>query len=213
MRFLLCDDHSLFRAGLELVLQDIEGDVEVSGVEDGESLLAETERDDDYDLVLLDLGLPGASGFEVLTRLRAKHPDLPVAVLSGSDSPGDMRNALDLGAIGYVPKSANGAILLAAIQLMLSGGVYVPPEMFAEESPTPSPKTRRSPSADAPQLSPRQREVLRLMAEGLTNAEIGEVLSIAQGTVKSHVMRVFEELRVDNRTEAALRYQAMTRKD
>ncbi|MEZ4331487.1 MAG: response regulator transcription factor [Myxococcota bacterium] len=214
LRILLCDDHALFRDGLRLVLAELEEEVELVGAADAAGALREVAANDDLDLVLLDLALPDASGLEVLARLRADHPAVPVAVLSGSEATRDVRSALDMGAVGFIPKSSTASILLAAIRLVLSGGVYVPPQLLdGADTEAGAPRALRSrvDAGVAPRLSPRQWEVLALLAEGRSNGEIGNALAIAPGTVKSHVMRIYEELQVNNRTEAALRFRELDR--
>jgi DNA-binding NarL/FixJ family response regulator len=201
MRILLCDDHALFREGLELVLSQLEGDVELFGVGDAETALARAAEYDDLDLVLLDIQLPGMDGFAALRELRRRHPALPVVVLAASERPEDARAALDGGASGFIPKSTQGAVLRGALSLVLSGGVYVPPLLLSA--------LEREPRAQAAELSPRQVEVLRLLARGLTNKEIARVLGIAAGTVKTHVVRIYEILEVSNRTEAAMRLREL----
>jgi DNA-binding NarL/FixJ family response regulator len=201
MRILLCDDHALFREGLELVLSQLDHDVELLGVGDGETALARAAENDDLDLVLLDIQLPGMDGFAALRELRRRHPALPVVVLSASERPEDVRAALDGGASGFIPKSTQGGVLRGALALVLSGGVYVPPLLLGA--------LERAPRAQAAELSPRQVEVLRLLARGLTNKEIARVLGIAAGTVKTHVVRIYEILEVSNRTEAAMRLREL----
>ncbi|MDJ0866728.1 MAG: response regulator transcription factor [Myxococcota bacterium] len=199
MRILLCDDHALFRDGLELVLEQLGEPVELTGVGDAEAALAEVRAgEDDLDLVLLDLGLPGMDGFAALERLRRDHPAVPVVMLSASERARDVKRALDAGAAGFIPKSTRGSVLLSALRLVLSGGVYVPPLMLDAAEAAP-----------APDLTPRQVEVLRLMARGLTNKEISGVLGIAAGTVKTHIVRIYEVLDVSNRTEAAMRMREL----
>jgi DNA-binding NarL/FixJ family response regulator len=198
MKILVCDDHALFREGLELVLGQLDPAAELVSVGDGESALARVAADDALELVLLDLGLPGMGGFAALDALRRDHPSVPVVVLSASESPADVRSALDRGASGFIPKSTRGSVLLSALRLVLSGGVYVPPLVMEGAAAEPA----RDPRAA---LTGRQLEVLRLLARGLTNREIAEVLKIAEGTVKTHVMHIYEALDVTNRTEAAMR--------
>jgi len=204
MRILVCDDHALFREGLELVIGQLDETVELFGVGDAESALARIDADDDVDLVLLDLQLPGMDGFTALARLRREHPSVPVVLLSASEQPADVRVALDAGAAGFIPKSTRGSVLLGALQLVLAGGVYVPPFMLD----APAPSTR---PLDG--LSPRQLEVLRLLARGLTNKDIARVLGIAEGTVKTHVIHLYEALEVTNRTEAAMRMRELGLED
>jgi len=199
MRILVCDDHALFREGLEGVLDRLDDEVELRGVDDAEALLAEVRAaEDDLDLVLLDIRLRGMHGFDALARLRRDHPSVPVVVVSASERPEDVRRALDGGAAGFIPKSTRGPVLVSALRLVLAGGVYVPPLLLDA-----------APAAKAAELTPRQVDVLRLLARGLTNREICGVLGIAEGTVKSHVMRIYELLSVTNRTEAAMRLREL----
>jgi DNA-binding NarL/FixJ family response regulator len=207
MKILVCDDHALFREGLELVLAQLDPAAELSSVGDAESALARVAADDALDLVLLDLGLPGMDGFAALEALRRDHPSVPVVVLSASESPADVRSALDRGASGFIPKSTRGSVLLSALRLVLSGGVYVPPLVMdgaAQAGPARDPRGA---------LTGRQHEVLRLLARGLTNREIAEVLKIAEGTVKTHVLHIYETLDVTNRTEAAMRMHELGLED
>jgi DNA-binding NarL/FixJ family response regulator len=203
MKILVCDDHALFREGLELVLGQLDPAAELASVGDAESALARVAADDALDLVLLDLQLPGMDGFAALDRLRQDHPSVPVVVLSASESPAHVRSALERGASGFIPKSTRGSVLLSALRLVLSGGVYVPP-LVLDGGAAPGPE--RDPKSA---LTGRQLEVLRLLARGLTNREIAEVLKIAEGTVKTHVMHVYEALDVTNRTEAAMRMREL----
>ncbi|MGH0028195.1 MAG: response regulator [Myxococcota bacterium] len=203
MRILLCDDHALFREGLELVMSQLDGEVELVGVGDAESALARVEQDDDLDLVLLDIELPGMDGFAGLAELRRRHPAVPVVLLSASERPEDVQRAIDGGASGFIPKSTQGSVLLGALRLVISGGIYVPPLMLGVV-----PEASR-PRPDASGLSPRQLEVLRLLGRGLTNKEISEVLGIAPATVKSHIVHIYEILDVSNRTEAAMRMREL----
>jgi DNA-binding NarL/FixJ family response regulator len=199
MRLLICDDHALFREGLELVLEQL-GPAELTSVGDAESALARVREDDGIDLVLLDLRLPGMSGFEALDALRREHPDVPVVVLSASESVADVRAVLARGASGFIPKSARGSVLLAALRRVLAGHVYVP-EVLADAGDGVPVASRV--------LTGRQIEVLRLLARGLTNREIAEVLRISEETAKTHVKHIYEALDVSNRTEAAMRMREL----
>jgi DNA-binding NarL/FixJ family response regulator len=197
MKILVCDDHALFREGLELVLAQLDAAVQLESVESAELALARVAADDTLELVLLDLQLPGMGGFAALEALRRDHPSVPVVVLSASESPADVRAALERGASGFIPKSTRGSVLLSALRLVLAGGIYVPPLMMDAVAAVAPVRTTS--------LTGRQVEVLRLLARGLTNREIADVLHIAEGTVKTHVMHVYETLDVTNRTEAAMR--------
>lgn len=201
MKILICDDHALFREGLELVLGQLDAAAELTSVADAEAALACVREDDGFDLVLLDLRLRGMSGFAALDALRREHPEVPVVVLSASESPADVRTALERGASGFIPKSTRGSVLLEALRGVLAGDVYVPPlSLGGSAAARPAPR---------PALTGRQIEVLRLLARGLTNREIAEVLRITEETAKSHVKHIYEALDVNNRTEAAMRMREL----
>jgi DNA-binding NarL/FixJ family response regulator len=204
---LVCDDHAVFRAGLRLVLQAIDEDVELLEAADGSEALRLADAHPDLDLVLLDLEMPGIDGRTGLRRLREAHPEIPVVIVSAAEDGVQMRDAIEAGASGYVPKGLPERAMRAALQLVLAGGVFVPRGALSAPPPestsdTESRRERRR--ARVAGLTPRQREVLQLMVRGLTNREICGVLAIAEGTVKAHVAAIFDALDVSNRTEAAL---------
>jgi DNA-binding NarL/FixJ family response regulator len=134
------------------------------------------------------------SGLDGLAALVERHPLLPVVVLSASLAPEDMQQALDGGATGFIPKTATGPVMLSALRLVLSGGVYVPPEMLA---PPPRPDA----SGEHP-LTPRQIEVLRLLERGDPNKVIARELALSEATVKAHIGAIMRALGVRNRTQA-----------
>ena len=205
MKILICDDHALFRQGLLHVLSEIDGSprlLESGGIEELWALL---EEHDDADLLLLDLRMPGVEGLEALTLIRDRYPAVPVVIVSATDSQTDVVAALDAGALGFVPKSSTAPVLLGALQLVLSGGVYIPPQALGSAVGGNEATPQGPPPANADRasrLTPRQLEVLRLMARGLTNRDICRVLEVAEGTVKAHVAAILETLDVSNRTEA-----------
>jgi DNA-binding NarL/FixJ family response regulator len=189
LKILSCEDHALFRDGLRGVVAELPDAPELIGAGSAAEAFRVLEADPDVCLVLLDLALPDADGFDVLRAMRERHPLVAVAVVSASESPRDVREALEAGASGFIPKSAERGVLLGALQMVLAGGVYAPPGLLRDEPATAG-------------LTPRQVEVARLMAKGLTNAEIADVLGIGAGTVKTHVAAILETLEVSNRTEA-----------
>lgn len=209
MKLLLCDDHAVFRAGLKGTLgaDGIEF-VEASTAAECIALLA---REDDVDAVLLDLSMPGSDPWEGLERLRAEHPSIPVIVVSGTEDADTVRTALDHGAVGFIPKSSPPPIYRAALDLVLQGGVYLPPQILAGKMGTSGPDAgdapRRRRRAGASKLTGRQNDVAALLVKGLTNAEIASALGIAEGTVKTHMSAIFDVLEVTNRTEAVLAIQ------
>ncbi len=200
MKVLVCDDHAVFRDGLRSVLGDLDGSFEILEAESGEAALSLVAEHPDLDLVLLDLEMPGLGGASALEQLRQDHPGTPVVIVSSHQDAGVMRKVIEGGASGFIPKSSKRPVLASALGLVLSGGVYVPPELLT--APTESQGQRRKRRVG--ELTERQREVLALLARGLTNKEIGDVLGIALGTTKTHIAAILEALEVTNRTEAAM---------
>lgn len=204
MKLLTCDDHALFRAGLRTAVHELDPDGEMAEVGTASELFRMLEERSDFDLLLLDLGLPDVAGLELLERVRNPHPATPVVIVSASDDRSVIRRALGLGAMGFIPKTASGPVLVGALRLVVSGGVYVPPELLEElqqEIPAnvPSPTLEKNLES----LTARQREVVMLIAKGLTNREIAGVLDISEATVKHHAAAIYATLEVTNRTEAA----------
>ena len=186
------------REGVAAVLQQATEGAEVLHAENGVSALATIARRPDIDVVFLDLMLPDPGGLAVLQELGERHPGLPIIMLSSSEEPTDVRRALALGALGYVPKSASSATLLAALQLVLAGEIYVPPFVVHETS---GPEALAAGAVGAA-LTERQIEVLKLIAADKTNKQIAYRLTVSEKTVKAHVTAIFRALRVANRAEA-----------
>jgi DNA-binding NarL/FixJ family response regulator len=190
------DDHRLVREALAPFIQRLAPTVrldEASTVDEAIKLL---EGDNQCDLILLDLNMPGMDGFEGFNRLQHVAPDTPIAVLSGSIDPSDVSQALAHGAAGYIPKTTAGTTLVNALQIILAGEVYVPPALMSAQASRGARETRSVPLAD------RQMDVLKALAEGLTNKEIARRLGIAEITVKVHLQSIYRKLGVSNRTEA-----------
>lgn len=200
MKILVCDDHAVFRDGLRSVLSELGDSLEVLEADTGEAALACVLEHPDLDLVLLDLEMPGLGGMATLDQLRRDHPATPVAIVSAHQDAGVMRKVIDAGASGFIPKSSKRLVLASALQLILNGGIYVPPEMIAAPEETQVARRKRR----VGELTERQREVLVLLSKGLTNREIGGVLDIALGTTKTHIAAILEALEVTNRTEASM---------
>jgi DNA-binding NarL/FixJ family response regulator len=189
MKVLLIDDHPLFRQGLRTLLLPLDAELEID--EAGACAEAlERLATAVYDLVLLDLKLPGQSGLDALEALREAAPAAPIVVLSGEDDPRTLRGAIDRGAMGFIPKSSTQELLIQALRLVLAKGIYLPPAALDGMD------------ADLPSLTPRQLEVLRCVIQGLPNKVIARVLDISDWTVKQHVSEVLHRLGARNRTEA-----------
>ncbi len=187
MRILMIDDHALFRDGMRLLLQQLDDAAEILEADGCEQVL----RGRDWippDLVLLDLGLPGLGGLDGVRALRGSWPDACLVVISGVDEVDTIHTAIGAGAAGYILKSANSQEMLGALRLVIAGGVYVPTHARAVITPRSS----------APELTPRQRQVLGLLVRGLANRDIAKDLGMAESTVRGHVSEL-----LGVRTEAA----------
>ena len=214
MKFLLVDDHALIREALRGVLKELDGSaaiLEASRWGDAARLLGEHP---DPALVLLDLGLPDRDGFEALKEARAHHPRIPVIILSANCERASVVKALDLGAVGFIPKTGERDVMLGALRLVFSGGVYIPPEILSRsEAPAGaglSTAAGRRPEGSAPTspadigLTARQVDVLALMMQGKSNKAICRTLDLAEPTVKNHVTAILKALKASNRTEAVV---------
>ena len=233
MKVLLVDDHPLVLSALQAVIQSIGSDTTVVGVDSAAAARAALASDSDFDLVLLDLALGDADGFDVLVEFRAAYPAVPVVVVSASDRASDVIRAIDSGAMGFVPKKSSHAELHQALTLVMTGSMYVPPSMLGLEfgrsvaSDTvpgvmrPSgevplgPAARPEPHQKLPSmkdvgLTPRQAEVLSLLLQGLPNKLIARQLNLSVETVKDHVAAVLRALGVSSRTQAVLAVSQMT---
>jgi len=200
MKMLLIDDHPLFVEGIRGVLQRLDDAIDIQTSGSCEEALALTENDDDYDLVLLDLNLPGVSGLDGMQQLRHQLPATPIVLLSASEDRNKVLRAIELGAKGYIPKSSTPDVIITALQLVLSGGVYLPMAVLD----TVNNSQAKTCTVDGQTLTPRQTEVLALLAEGHTNKAIGNQLEMAENTVRVHVSAILRFLGVDNRTEASV---------
>jgi two-component system nitrate/nitrite response regulator NarL len=201
MKLLIVDDHPVVRDGLAALLRQSGPDVTVLLAEGGSQGLALADGHPDLDLVVLDLAMPGSDGFATLHEFGRLQPQLPVVVVSSSEDPRDVRRALASGALGYIPKSAPPRTILAAVQFVLAGNVYVP--SLLAENPTRDEPGNYSARKSNVSLTGRQIDVLRLLRQGRSNKEIGRALGLSEKTVKVHVTALFKALNVANRMQAA----------
>jgi DNA-binding NarL/FixJ family response regulator len=196
MKVLLVDDHAMFRDGVSLLISLRFPGVDLLHAGTLAEALALLARHGDVDVVLLDLAMPDSSGLDALTRLRDETPGVRTVVLSADDTPATVHGAIEQGAAGFIPKTAEGKVLEEALRIVLDGGVFVPRSVTGPLAPKPE--------ADALGLSPRQLEVLRLLIEGAPNKRICRELSLAESTVKTHMQEIFRRLDVNNRTQAVI---------
>lgn len=194
MKFLLVDDHALFRHGLLLLLSRFPGEHEFLEAEDCAAAFAEAAAHADIDLVLLDLALPGMNGLDGLVRLRALCPGTPVVLLSANENANIIVDGVRRGAHGFIPKSSSPEVMAAALQVVLAGGTYLPAIGVTSHAPVPDERCV---------LTARQREVLALLVRNLSNKEISEALGMRVNTVRVHVAAILRILGVENRNDAA----------
>ncbi|MBF0306106.1 MAG: response regulator transcription factor [Alphaproteobacteria bacterium] len=193
MRCLLVDDHVLFREGLALLLAANGFELSEAGSH-ADALRRLADAESGFDVALVDLSMPGDDAFTGIAQLTAQHPGMPVLVVSASSEPRDVRRARSAGARGYVTKASGSALVLEAVRALTAGGTYWSPDVAVATEIAEGPGS----------LTPRQREVLALLREGLSNKEIGLALDLAEITVKLHVGAILRALGVRNRTEAAI---------
>lgn len=204
MKILIVDDHPIYRKGLIALLDQMEPDMGLLQANDGAQALALIAENDDLDVVILDLVIPGMDGLRAIAEFGKIRPELPVIILSSSENPADVRAALANGALGYVPKSAAEHTLLSAIRVVLNGDIYVPPFVLLQTEPGPSAGLTIAPGSDRPVLTERQIEVLRRISAGQLNKIIAVELGLSEKTVKSHITAIFRALNVMNRSQAAV---------
>jgi two-component system, NarL family, nitrate/nitrite response regulator NarL len=203
MKLLVVDDHPLVRAGVASTLQHLAGSDTVLQSGDGVEALAHLAQHPDLAAVLLDLRMSGMVGMALLIQLQRQPPGLPALVLSSSEAPEDVRRVLKAGARGYCPKSANPTTVIAGLQLLLSGEIYVPPFMAIAAS---APEAEPAEASSA--LTPRQHEVLQALCSGKSNEVIARALGMQEKSVKGHVSAIFKSLNVAHRLQAVEAAQA-----
>jgi len=209
MKILLADDHALIRSGLRCELAALADAIDFVEAWNADTLLRMFEQHRDLDLALVDLTMPGMDGARTIGALRTQYPAVPLVVVSGLNDSRQVQEVLRAGAVGFIPKSAVGQLVLPAIRLVLAGGQYLPPQFMSAletveaSAAAPDPPIRKpADSSSVEALSPRQEEVFDLMAKGLSNKMIARQLNISEGTVKSHIATIFDVLRVHNRVSA-----------
>jgi len=198
---IIADDHPLFRDALRLAVASVVTPARIGETGSFEELTAMLERETDVDLVLLDLKMPGISGFSGLIYLRAQYPAIPVVVVSASDDVETIRRSLDFGASGFVPKRFGVEKLGEAILRVLDGDVWVPPDVDLSAASDPEMTKLRDRLVT---LTPQQVRVLMMLSEGLLNKQIAYELGVSEATIKAHVSAILQKLGVESRTQAVI---------
>lgn len=200
-RIVIADDHPLFRGALRQALADGFNKVEISEAGSLDEVGKVVDAAVDIDLILLDLSMPGVKGFSGLMYLRAQYPAIPVVVVSAIEDPQVIRSCLDFGVSGYIPKSVAADTIRQAIETVLGGGVWTPPDLDLSDS---AEAEAMEMIARLATLTPQQVRVLMMLSEGLLNKQIAYELSVSEATVKAHVSAILQKLNVDSRTQAVI---------
>ncbi|WP_426701452.1 response regulator transcription factor [Rhodanobacter sp. Col0626] len=199
---LIADDHPLFRDALQRAVLTALPRAHVHGADSVHALLGLIEQFPDAELLLLDLHMPGARGYSALAHIRGQYPGLPTIVVSGHEEVQVARRALAHGASAYIPKSAASTDIVAAIQAVLDGDVWLPHALL--DGPGELRPDEAAAAAHVAALTPQQFRVMTMIAEGLLNKQIAYDLGVSEATVKAHMTAIMRKLGVNNRTQVAL---------
>jgi DNA-binding NarL/FixJ family response regulator len=208
MKLLVADDHTLFCDILKSYFESLRRDADVDLVHTFDEAYEMLESDSSYDLVILDLCMPGMNGFDGLKKVRRKWSDLKCAIISGVAERWEVRQALEKGACAFFPKSMSGRSLIHAIDLVLTGEKFAPADYVAPPEHPPQSDNNPPGIAGAPahhyKLTPRERDVLKYLIRGASNKTIADGLKLKVVTIKLHVRSICRKLGAHNRTQAAL---------
>jgi len=200
-RLIIADDHPLFRDALRQAVTVVLRSAKIDEAGSFNDLTAMLERDSEVDLVLLDLSMPGISGFSGLIYLRTQYPAIPVVIVSASDDVATIRRSLEFGASGFIPKRFGVETLRNAILKVMEGDVWVPPDVDMSAAADPETAKLRDRLMT---LTPQQVRVLMMLSEGLLNKQIAYELSVSEATIKAHVSAILQKLGVESRTQAVI---------
>ena len=200
-RFVIADDHPLFRGALREAVSGLFADAEIAEAGSFDETSALLDQESDTDLVLLDLSMPGVRGFSGLMYLRAQYPSVPVVVVSANDDPAVIRRCMEFGASGFIPKTLGVEAMRGAIARVLEGGVWTPPDVDLKAGTDAETADLMARLAT---LTPQQVRVLMMLSEGLLNKQIAYNLSVSEATVKAHVSAILQKLGVESRTQAVI---------
>ncbi|KQW21556.1 LuxR family transcriptional regulator [Afipia sp. Root123D2] len=197
----IADDHPLFRGALREAVASVVASVSIDEVGSFEELTAFLEQNGEVDLVLLDLAMPGISGFSGLIYLRAQYPEIPVVIVSASDDGATIRRSMEFGASGFIPKRFGVETLREAIGKVMNGDIWIPSDVDLSATVDPDMMKLRDRLVT---LTPQQVRVLMMLSEGLLNKQIAYELSVSEATIKAHVSAILQKLGVESRTQAVI---------
>jgi DNA-binding NarL/FixJ family response regulator len=210
MKILLADDHWIARAALKHLLKRLDRNVQTLEAERVDQAIEIAEKTPDLRLILLDLLMPGREAMDGLAAVRAACPDVPIVVMSMVEDRRAVLRTIDSGAQGYIPKTASASEILKALRQILQGEIYLPRSLLERGQQTGQPQstdwqqTQSAALLRLQQLTDRQRDVLALLGQGLSNAAIADALKVSENTVRLHVSAILSRLGLSNRTQAAL---------
>lgn len=199
---LIADDHPLFREALHGAINRVLPENEIREAEDANGLYAMVDAVPDADLLLLDLNMPGVQGMSALVHLRAQHPQLPIVMVSAREEPALMRRALDHGAMGFIPKSADSTVIGQALLQVLDGERWAPEAALQQARAADD--DEREIARRVSELTPQQFRVLQMVSTGLLNKQIAWELTVSEATIKAHMTAILRKLGANNRTQAVL---------
>lgn len=212
MKILVADDHELFLKGLELILGDLQPDIKLSFAKNYIEVFGIIAKEQDFDLILTDLAMPGSKWLDAIQKIHDTLPETPIIILSAVFDKEIVQKTIEIGAAGYIPKTSSNAVIVGAVNLVLSGGVYIPPELLQATQQNEFDMLKQVENIPLNQdikekvkiLSPRQIDVLKLIARGQSNKQIAYELGLTEGTIKLYVTAILKVLNVYNRTGAVI---------
>lgn len=205
MRLLLADDHDLVLEGFRSMIEFFEPNSTIITVKFLDAVLTALAEQQAFDVILLDLNMPGMNGVQGVRRLLSAYPHVCVAIITGLATRETMNASLAAGAKGFLPKTLTGRSLIAALQVLAAGDVYVPMELMSNESRPALSLGRARDSTDQENLTQREQQVAAMLVEGASNKEIARHLKLQEVTVKLHIRNLCQKLGVKNRTQIAVR--------
>lgn len=200
-RLIIADDHPLFRDAMRNAIDGALNGAQIDEAGSFDELMKRLGDNRDADLILLDLAIPGVSGFSGLIYLRAQHPDIPVVIVSASDDAVTIRRAVDFGASGFIPKRLGADMLRQAVLQVLNGDIWTPSDVDLSGDGDPEAAKLRDRLGT---LTPQQVRVLMMLSEGLLNKQIAYELGVSEATIKAHVSAILQKLNVESRTQAVI---------
>ena len=215
MKVLVADDHELFLMGLTMIINDYQPEWTILSAKNYNEVFSLIDTHKDFDLILTDLAMPGAQWLDAINKIHHTLPETPIIILSAVFDKEIVHKTIEIGAAGYIPKTSSNTVILGAINLVMSGGVYIPPELLKNSTNSEfnllkqiediSTKSEEESKEGIKLLSPRQIDVINLISKGKSNKQIAYELGLTEGTVKLHVTAILKILNVYNRTGAVVK--------